>query len=179
MHIQLENSTVRRVIDRVQHPLDVMLVCRRWYAAYPLRLRHLKEMTVPNEESSPTMRRCIVGFLKWLHARGHAHLGQASPGQAHDQGAEPALRQRQRRGRRFARPCEVTGVQAPRGARSGGRCCGRRPKVQQPCRNERSRVPTSPCRGGRHPRFSCAGQMVGPAGSPQCVVACQYKFDLL
>ena len=32
------------------------------------------------------------------HPRDHAHLGQALPGQAHDQGVELALRQRQRRG---------------------------------------------------------------------------------
>jgi putative transposase len=32
------------VIKRMHYPLEVMLVCVRWYAAYPLSLRHLKEM---------------------------------------------------------------------------------------------------------------------------------------
>jgi len=44
LHVQLENSTVRGVIKRLRFPLDVMLVCVRWYAAYPLSLRNLEEM---------------------------------------------------------------------------------------------------------------------------------------
>ena len=44
LHIQLANSTLRRVIKRLRFPLDVMLVCVRWYAAYPLSLRNLEEM---------------------------------------------------------------------------------------------------------------------------------------
>jgi putative transposase len=33
-----------RVLKRLHHPLKVILTCVRWYAAYPLRLRHLEEM---------------------------------------------------------------------------------------------------------------------------------------
>jgi putative transposase len=44
LHIQLANSTLRRVIKRLHFPLDIMLVCVRWYAAYPLSLRNLEEM---------------------------------------------------------------------------------------------------------------------------------------
>ncbi len=44
LHIQLEYSTLRRVIKRLHFPLEVMLVCVRWYAAYPLSLRNLEEM---------------------------------------------------------------------------------------------------------------------------------------
>ena len=44
LHIQLADSTLRRVIKRLHFPLDVMLVCVRWYAAYPLSLRNLEEM---------------------------------------------------------------------------------------------------------------------------------------
>jgi len=44
LHVQLENSTLRRVIRRLHFPLEIMLVCVRWYAAYPLSLRHLEEM---------------------------------------------------------------------------------------------------------------------------------------
>jgi len=32
------------VIKRMHYPLEVMLVCVRWYAAYPLSLRHIEEM---------------------------------------------------------------------------------------------------------------------------------------
>lgn len=44
LHIQLTNSTLRRVLKRLHFPLQVMLVCVRWYAAYPLSLRNLEEM---------------------------------------------------------------------------------------------------------------------------------------
>jgi transposase-like protein len=40
----LINSTLRRVIKRLHFPPEVMLVCVRWYAAYPLSLRNLEEM---------------------------------------------------------------------------------------------------------------------------------------
>jgi putative transposase len=35
---------LRKVIKRMHYPLEVMLVCVRWYAAYPLSLRHIEEM---------------------------------------------------------------------------------------------------------------------------------------
>jgi len=35
---------LRKVIKRMHYPLEVMLTCVRWYAAYPLSLRHIKEM---------------------------------------------------------------------------------------------------------------------------------------
>ena len=44
VHIQLASSTLRKVIKRLHYPLEVMLVCVRWYAAYPLSLRNLEEM---------------------------------------------------------------------------------------------------------------------------------------
>jgi putative transposase len=31
------NEALRKVIQRLHYPLEVMLVCVRWYAAYPLR----------------------------------------------------------------------------------------------------------------------------------------------
>ena len=42
--IQLATSTLRKVIKRLHYPLEVMLMCVRWYAAYPLSLRNLEEM---------------------------------------------------------------------------------------------------------------------------------------
>ncbi len=44
LHVQLANSTLRRVVKRLHFPLEIMLVCVRWYAAYPLSLRNLEEM---------------------------------------------------------------------------------------------------------------------------------------
>ena len=38
------NETLRRVFRRLHYPIEVMLVCVRWYVAYPLSLRHLEEM---------------------------------------------------------------------------------------------------------------------------------------
>ena len=35
---------LRKVLKRLHYPLEVMLVCVRWYAAYPLSFRHLEEM---------------------------------------------------------------------------------------------------------------------------------------
>ena len=35
---------LRKVLKRMHYPLEVMLVCVRWYAAYPLSLRHIEEM---------------------------------------------------------------------------------------------------------------------------------------
>jgi len=37
-------EALRKVIQRLHYPLEVMLVCVRWYAAYPLSLRHIEEM---------------------------------------------------------------------------------------------------------------------------------------
>ena len=44
LHLQLANSTLRGVIKRLHFPLEIMLVCARWYTAYPLSLRNLEEM---------------------------------------------------------------------------------------------------------------------------------------
>ncbi len=38
------NAAVRRVLKRLHYPLDVMLLCVRWYVAYPLSLRNLEEV---------------------------------------------------------------------------------------------------------------------------------------
>lgn len=40
----LINSTLHKVLKRLHYPLEVMWTCVRWYVAYPLSLRHIKEM---------------------------------------------------------------------------------------------------------------------------------------
>ena len=42
--IQLQESTLRGVLQRLHFPLDIMLTCVRWYAAYSLSTRNLEEM---------------------------------------------------------------------------------------------------------------------------------------
>ena len=37
-------EALRKVIKRLHYPIEVMLVCVRWYAAYPLSQRHIEEM---------------------------------------------------------------------------------------------------------------------------------------
>ena len=37
-------ESLRRVLQRLRDPIEVMLVCVRWYAAYPLSLRQIEEM---------------------------------------------------------------------------------------------------------------------------------------
>ena len=37
-------QALHKVIKRMRYPLEVMLTCVRWYAAYPLSLRHIEEM---------------------------------------------------------------------------------------------------------------------------------------
>src|SRR5450631_2716193 len=38
------NPVVAKVLKRLHYPLDVILLCVRWYCAYPLSLRNLEEM---------------------------------------------------------------------------------------------------------------------------------------
>ena len=37
-------EALSRVVQRLHYPLEVMLVCLRWYAAYPLSFRNIEEM---------------------------------------------------------------------------------------------------------------------------------------
>ncbi|MET3140000.1 putative transposase [Undibacterium sp. GrIS 1.2] len=40
----LIKSTLRKVLKRLHYPLEVMMLCVRWYVAYPLSFRHIEEM---------------------------------------------------------------------------------------------------------------------------------------
>jgi len=67
LHVQLQNSTLRGVIKRLRFPLDVMLVCVRWYAAYPLSLRNLEEMMAERGVlvDHATVHRWALKMLPW------------------------------------------------------------------------------------------------------------------
>jgi len=36
------NSVLHMVLIRIHYPLEVMLTCVRWFVAYPLSLRHIR-----------------------------------------------------------------------------------------------------------------------------------------
>lgn len=40
------SDALRKVLKRLHPPVELMLACVRWYAAYPLSLRNLEKMTV-------------------------------------------------------------------------------------------------------------------------------------
>jgi len=43
------NGALSNILKRLHYPLEVMLTCVRWYAAYPLSLRHIEEMMQERE----------------------------------------------------------------------------------------------------------------------------------
>jgi transposase-like protein len=59
------NPTVARVLKRLHYPLEVMLLCVRWYVTYPLSLRNLEEMMAESATLSSIIRRCIAGSSNW------------------------------------------------------------------------------------------------------------------
>ncbi len=40
----LIKNTLRQVLKRLHYPLEVMMLCVRWYVAYPLSFRHIEEI---------------------------------------------------------------------------------------------------------------------------------------
>lgn len=70
LHIQLATSAVRQVLKRLHYPLEVMLMCVRWYAAYPLSLRNLEEMMAERgvEVDHATVHRWALKLLPVLAA---------------------------------------------------------------------------------------------------------------
>ena len=63
-------DALRKVIKRMHYPLEVMLVCVRWYAAYPLSLRHIEEVMAERGVSvdHATVHRWAVKILPVLAA---------------------------------------------------------------------------------------------------------------
>ena len=67
---KLMNETPRRVFKRLHYPIEVILVCVRWYVAYPLSLRHLEEMMAERGVAvdHSTIHRCSIKMLPVLAA---------------------------------------------------------------------------------------------------------------
>lgn len=61
-------SSVRKVLKRLHYPLEVMLVCVRWYVAYPLSLRQIEEMMLERgvEVDHTTIHRWAIKLLPVL-----------------------------------------------------------------------------------------------------------------
>jgi hypothetical protein len=66
-----------KVLKRLHYPLEVMLVCARWHAAYPLSLRHIEE--VMHERGvfvdHPTVHRWALKIMPVLALAFRRHKG--------------------------------------------------------------------------------------------------------
>ena len=76
------NDALRKVLKRLHYPIEVMLVCVRWYAAYPLSLRNLEEMMAERGVAvdHTTVHRWAVKMLPILAAvmrRRKRHVGSS------------------------------------------------------------------------------------------------------
>src|SRR5450755_2868006 len=62
----------RSVIKRLRFPLDIMLLCVRWYIAYPLSLRNLEEMMQERGLfiDHSTIHRWVIKLVPVLEDRG-------------------------------------------------------------------------------------------------------------
>ena len=60
------NDALRTILERLRYPIEVVLVCVRWYAAYPLSLRQIEEMmaefgVVVDQDRDRFLLWCFVG----------------------------------------------------------------------------------------------------------------------
>jgi transposase-like protein len=63
-------ESLHKVLKRLHYPIEVMLVCVRWYAAYPLSLRHIEQMMAERGVfvDHTTVHRWAVKILPMLAA---------------------------------------------------------------------------------------------------------------
>jgi putative transposase len=66
--MKLLNPAVARVLKRLHYPLDVMLMCVRWYVAYGLSVRNLEEMMAERgiQVDHSTVHRWAIKLLSVL-----------------------------------------------------------------------------------------------------------------
>ena len=64
------NEMLRRAFTRLHFPVEIILTCVRWYAAYPLSLRQLQEMMAERgvEVDHSTIHRWAIKMLPVLAA---------------------------------------------------------------------------------------------------------------
>ena len=68
-------EALRLVIQRTHYPLEVMLVCVRWYAAYPLSFRNIEEMMA---ERGVWVDHSIAAPLVYQDAAGARRCGSSA-----------------------------------------------------------------------------------------------------
>ena len=61
-------EALRQVVERMHYPLQVMLVCVRWYAAYPLSFRNIEQMMAERGVDHSTLHRWSIKRLPVLTA---------------------------------------------------------------------------------------------------------------
>jgi transposase-like protein len=62
---------IARVLKRLHYPLDVMLLCVRWYVAYSLSLRNLEEMMAERgiAVDHSTVHRWVIKRVPQAHGK--------------------------------------------------------------------------------------------------------------
>ena len=62
---------IARVLKRLHYPLDVMLLCVRWYVAYALSLRNLEEMMAERgiAVDHSTVHRWVIKRVPQAHGK--------------------------------------------------------------------------------------------------------------
>lgn len=63
------NTGLAKVFKRLHYPFDVMLLCVRWYVAYPLSLRHLDNIVEQDRRAIKRRTRPMMGFKNFRCAR--------------------------------------------------------------------------------------------------------------
>jgi transposase-like protein len=64
----------------MRFPIDVILICIRWYATYPLSYRHLEEMMQERGVSvdHSTINRWAIRFLPLIEKMARKHKGSVA-----------------------------------------------------------------------------------------------------
>jgi transposase-like protein len=62
---------IARVLKRLHYPIDVMLLCVRWYVAYSLSLRNLEEMMAERgiAVDHSTVHRWVIKRVPQAHGK--------------------------------------------------------------------------------------------------------------
>ena len=86
---------LRKALKRLHYPLEVMLVCARWDAAYPLSLRQCKDLNNIVEQDRRAVKRVttpMLGFKSFWSAKrliaGIETMHMIKKGQLHGPGGQ-------------------------------------------------------------------------------------------
>ena len=84
---------MRKVLKRLHYPLDVILLCVRWYVAYPLSLRHLEQMMAERgiDVDHSTVHRWAIKVLPVLEKAFRRHKRAVSRSWRMDESVSRAM----------------------------------------------------------------------------------------